>query len=205
MGCSSSAPAESDQQVAPGPTGQPPPPYQQQQPQHAPTKKPAAAKEQQRTASQVKVDARLALIQPNDAIGRLLKTVPLLSKLSDTERAKLGGAVSEKNYQDGQKIITQGEPGTGFFIIRKGAVSVSRTDEHGRKQELATLKVTRTSQEFTSSHRSACATIAHGCGCPSLCDGVCLLVSACARVHHRPIAVPPPPARVSACFTTTGW
>lgn len=93
-----------------------------------------------RTASQLKVDARLAQIQPNDEIGRLLKNVPLLSKLSDAERAKLGGAVVEKNFGDGQKILTQGEPGTGFYIIRKGTVSVMRQDEQGRKHELATLK-----------------------------------------------------------------
>lgn len=84
----------------------------------------------------MKVDARLASIQPNDEIGRLLKIVPLLSKLSDTERAKLGGAVIERNYSDGQRIITQGEPGNGFFIIRKGAVAVSRTDEKGIKHEV---------------------------------------------------------------------
>ena len=99
-----------------------------------------SGKATERTASQVKVDARLQLIQPNDEIGRLLKNVPLLSKLSDAERAKLGGAVTEKNYQASQRIITQGEPGTGFFIIRKGTVAVSRVDEQGRKQELATLK-----------------------------------------------------------------
>lgn len=100
--------------------------------------KPPAA--EARTASQVKVDARLALIQPNDDVGRLLKAVPLLSKLSDAERAKLGGAVIERTFQDRQHIITQGEPGHGFFIIRKGTVAVSRVNESGHRQELATLK-----------------------------------------------------------------
>ena len=89
---------------------------------------------------QVKVDARLASIRPNEDVGRFLKAVPLLSKLTDAERAKLGGAVIEKNFENGARIIAQGEPGTGFFIIRRGNVAVQRADEQGNKQELATLK-----------------------------------------------------------------
>jgi len=108
-------------------------------------KKPAAGassggKAPEARASQAKVDARLARIQPNEDIGRMLKSVPLLSKLSDAERAKLGGAVSEKVFTDRQRIIAQGEPGTGFFIIRRGAVAVVRTDDQGQNHELATLK-----------------------------------------------------------------
>lgn len=93
-----------------------------------------------RTASQVKVDQRLAQIQPNEEVGRMLKSVPLLSKLSDAERAKLGGAVVERSFADGQRLITQGEAGNGFFIIRKGNVTVSRMDESGKTTQLATLK-----------------------------------------------------------------
>jgi len=90
--------------------------------------------------SSAKADARLAQIAPNEDVGRMLKAVPLLSKLSDAERAKLGGAVKEKNFQNGQKIITQGDPGHGFYIIRRGACSVVRTDDEGTRHELATLK-----------------------------------------------------------------
>lgn len=93
-----------------------------------------------RTASQVKVDQRLAQIQPNEDVGRMLKAVPFLSKLTDAERAKLGGAVIDKSFQNGQRIFAQGEPGMGFFIIRKGTVAVSRSDEQGNTTQLATLK-----------------------------------------------------------------
>jgi signal-transduction protein with cAMP-binding, CBS, and nucleotidyltransferase domain len=82
----------------------------------------------------------LAQIQPNSEIGRLLKHVPLLSKLSDSERATLGGAVVERHFESGEFVIRQGEVGAGFFIIRRGTVIVQRTDEEGNTQDLATLK-----------------------------------------------------------------
>ena len=100
----------------------------------------AASSKQASAAQNAKADARLAQIAPNEDVGRMLKTVPLLSKLSDAERAKLGGAVKEKVFQDGQNIISQGDPGHGFFIIRRGACAVVRTDEEGTRHELATLK-----------------------------------------------------------------
>jgi hypothetical protein len=100
----------------------------------------AASSKQASAAQNAKADARLAQIAPNEDVGRMLKTVPLLSKLSDAERAKLGGAVKEKSFQDGQNIISQGDPGHGFFIIRRGACAVVRTDEEGTRHELATLK-----------------------------------------------------------------
>jgi CRP-like cAMP-binding protein len=60
--------------------------------------------------------------------------------LNDSERAKLGGAVIERHYAINQRIITQGETGNGFYIIKKGTVVVQRQDEKGAFHELATLK-----------------------------------------------------------------
>src|SRR4051794_27289674 len=109
MGCSSSQEAEPQQS--------------------APTKKAVQGAGTSAKSADAKANARLAQITPNEDVGKLLRTVPLLSKLSDAERAKLGGAVTEKSFQDGVPIITQGEPGHGFYIIRRGQCAVVRTDE----------------------------------------------------------------------------
>ena len=90
----------------------------------------AAAAANQSTA---KADARVAKISPNEDVGRMLKAVPLLSKLSDAERAKLGGAVKEKNFQQGQKIITQVRQISGA-----GRIAVL-----GRNERLALARFTR--------------------------------------------------------------
>jgi CRP-like cAMP-binding protein len=65
--------------------------------------------------------------------------VPLLAKLNDEERAKLGGALVTKVFKDGQTIIAEGRVGHGFFIIMTGQACVSRMDSEGQSQELATL------------------------------------------------------------------
>ncbi len=79
-------------------------------------------------------------ITPNENVGRILKNVPLLSKLSDSERATLGGAVKEKFYSACERIINQGENGEGFFIIKSGEVSVEKLGEDGIVTQLARLK-----------------------------------------------------------------
>lgn len=69
-------------------------------------------------------------------VGEELKRVPLLYRLTDQERAKLGGAMAERVYQSGDRIINEGDSGNEFFIIKKGTAKVSKDGN-----DLATLKV----------------------------------------------------------------
>jgi CRP-like cAMP-binding protein len=73
----------------------------------------------------------------------LLKKVPLLKKLSDKEIQALSKELQKtKVYKDGQAIITQGEPGNGFFMIQSGQVDVTKKDPGSKKEtHLATLNV----------------------------------------------------------------
>ena len=41
------------------------------------------------------------------------------ARLTDKERAILGGALSEKVFADGKRIVTEGEDGREFFIIKE--------------------------------------------------------------------------------------
>lgn len=74
------------------------------------------------------------------SLAVLLKSVPLLVKLSDAERATLGSALVERKYNAGDSIIKQGEEGKGFYIISKGEVVVTRNTDTKANKELGKLK-----------------------------------------------------------------
>jgi cAMP-dependent protein kinase regulator len=46
--------------------------------------------------------------------------VSLLAELMPFERFRLAEAMQVKNYEDGSAIVTEGEPGSEFFIIQSG-------------------------------------------------------------------------------------
>jgi len=73
-------------------------------------------------------------------VSELLKHIPLLAKLSDAERSKLGSFLVEKSFNDRDRIITQGELGLGFYIITKGEVVVTLKNEKGIVSELGRLR-----------------------------------------------------------------
>ena len=56
--------------------------------------------------------------------SQVLSTVPLLGKLSHTERQQLTTVLTPKRYRPHEDIIVEGEAGYGFFIIAKGDVTV---------------------------------------------------------------------------------
>ena len=49
----------------------------------------------------------------------LIFCVSFVVKLSNKEKAVLGGDLVEKKYQDGQKIICEGDYGDEFFLIKE--------------------------------------------------------------------------------------
>ena len=57
---------------------------------------------------------------------RVLKSVPLLSSLSDDELDTIAHALRVVVYSDGDVIIQQGEEGTSFFIINEGEVKCTK-------------------------------------------------------------------------------
>jgi cGMP-dependent protein kinase 1 len=76
----------------------------------------------------------------NYKLGAKLKKVPLLARLDEDERAKLGGALRKRTYGDGAIIIEQDTEGDKFYIVAKGKAIVSKFMPDVKKhQDLATL------------------------------------------------------------------
>jgi len=71
----------------------------------------------------------------------LLKSVPLLAKLTDKEKQQLAACLTVKHYKDGKNIVVQGDEGHGFYIIKEGNVVVEAMQGDSKKAtELGRLK-----------------------------------------------------------------
>ncbi|CAG8771437.1 43936_t:CDS:2 [Gigaspora margarita] len=68
-----------------------------------------------------------------------IRSVSFLSSLDKSEITKLAEALEPFNYDSGDTIITQGEPGEYFYIIEQGYVSVCKVEENGVEQQLPNL------------------------------------------------------------------
>ncbi|CAG8468506.1 5952_t:CDS:2 [Gigaspora rosea] len=68
-----------------------------------------------------------------------IRSVSFLSSLDKSEITKLAEALEPFNYECGDTIITQGEPGEYFYIIEQGYVSVCKVEENGIEQQLPNL------------------------------------------------------------------
>lgn len=71
----------------------------------------------------------------NDVLAR----VPLFEGLSAADRMTLAKAATMRSYRRGERIVTQGEPGTSFFVICRGRVSVTVLSPDGREVVLSAL------------------------------------------------------------------
>jgi len=58
-----------------------------------------------------------------------LKKVPILAPLMRSERSQLCEALEERVFPDGSTIVSQGEKGDTFFIIKSGSCVVSRRED----------------------------------------------------------------------------
>src|SRR4051794_41454377 len=74
-----------------------------------------------------------------DEIARLLERTPMFHGLSPSELDELAKVAVPRSYEGGQVIFREGDEGDTFFVIRTGAVKITR--EHGgRTNALAALR-----------------------------------------------------------------
>jgi CRP/FNR family cyclic AMP-dependent transcriptional regulator len=59
----------------------------------------------------------------------LLKQAPLFSRLSDRGLKAILKTATEKAFNEGTKIVTEGSSGVGFYLILEGSAEVSRSGE----------------------------------------------------------------------------
>ncbi|EDW08636.1 cAMP-dependent protein kinase type II regulatory subunit isoform X2 [Drosophila mojavensis] len=68
----------------------------------------------------------------------LLNSVPMLKALQNYERMNLADALVTKTYEDGERIIKQGDAADGMYFIEEGTVSV-RMDQDDSEIEISQL------------------------------------------------------------------
>ena len=79
--------------------------------------------------------------QHSAELAAYLGKVPLLSKLSTTERDQLVSALHERRFNAGDAIVREGEEGDEFYLIREGQVSVTKQSQpNSAPTELAILR-----------------------------------------------------------------
>ena len=70
---------------------------------------------------------------------RILRSVPVLRLLSDSELERVAKVMRVQCFHDGAKIIKEGKAGTRFYIINSGECEVSKKQEGGDAEVLSTL------------------------------------------------------------------
>lgn len=81
-------------------------------------------REEKQTAKSV-----IRSIIPNSRRGEMLAGVPLLLKLKESDRDKLGGVMTEQDFEEGEEVFKEGDPADKFYIIVKGNAAVTAGGE----------------------------------------------------------------------------
>ncbi len=71
-------------------------------------------------------------------ILKALKAVSLFQSLNDRLLSGLSKACTVREYSTDEAIVKQGNPGIGLFVIVSGRVKIVKTNERGKRLELAT-------------------------------------------------------------------
>src|SRR5882672_6172847 len=66
-----------------------------------------------------------------------LHRVPLFNDLTATELSTLALSVTERQYEQGEILFSEGDPGGDLLIVKEGAVKILKTAQSGRQQLLA--------------------------------------------------------------------
>jgi CRP-like cAMP-binding protein len=69
-----------------------------------------------------------------------LARIPLFADLNKRELQRIGATVREQHYAPGGVLVTQGDPGAGFFILTRGKVSITQRQPDGTAREVSILK-----------------------------------------------------------------
>ncbi len=70
----------------------------------------------------------------------LLENVPILSELTAYERMNLSDALDTRKFEDGERIIRQGDKADNMYFIMEGSVRVTITDKSHNSEEKEVLR-----------------------------------------------------------------
>ncbi len=105
----------------------------------------------------------------------LLRRVPMFADLDRGELAKLRKILYRRQYQAGEVIFRQGDPGVGMYVIETGAVAITHEPTNRRLAELGEGDFFGEIALLNETPRSAraeatAATVLHGLFQPELYD-----------------------------------
>src|SRR5215213_9796578 len=75
-----------------------------------------------------------------DDTARLLGQVPLFSSLNERDLAQLAQVAVPRTYEAGEAVFREGDSGDTCYVVREGAVRVTRRHSDGRVITLAELR-----------------------------------------------------------------
>ncbi|MFW6338628.1 MAG: GGDEF domain-containing protein [Alkalispirochaetaceae bacterium] len=75
-----------------------------------------------------------------DAVARFLRDVDIFSPLTDEERSSIASVLTPHEYEAGDALFYQGEPGTELFIVKEGSIAIEMETDAGETFEIATLE-----------------------------------------------------------------
>jgi CRP-like cAMP-binding protein len=75
----------------------------------------------------------------NVQLSQFLSKISLFASLGVQQLNQLARSLTKQTYEDGQYIIRQGDMGDQFYVIYKGKVLVSKTDDSGKEDILLEL------------------------------------------------------------------
>lgn len=71
-----------------------------------------------------------------DKISEILSVIPLFNGLSRGQLAEIGSIASEKYFNRGEVIFTEGDDGTGFYVVVAGSVKGYKLSPDGKEKIL---------------------------------------------------------------------
>jgi CRP-like cAMP-binding protein len=73
----------------------------------------------------------------NGSVERILRKSPLFASLTDKEMEALAGRVSNRRFERGALLFSEGDACTGLFLVASGKVRIFKLSAAGREQVLA--------------------------------------------------------------------
>lgn len=74
-----------------------------------------------------------------DSLAYFLSNMPMFAELNGRELNLLEKMVHVRSYRATELVFEEGDPGTGMYMIRSGAVSIYAKNQQGTQDELASL------------------------------------------------------------------
>jgi len=74
-----------------------------------------------------------------ESLAYFLGTLPLFADMGPRELAFFEKQVHPRRYDAGETVFSEGDPGSGIYMVRSGRVLIHTRDRHGLDRELALL------------------------------------------------------------------